>query len=181
MLITTRQITAVCALALLVHAPEARAQRTDQAPATARPLQTALADLAFDATRLEISGVTVYRASELLHYAMALASTDDAPPTTQRMARLIEQIYREDGYALAEVMAHVDAANAAVRWHVSEGRIVQVTVRGADASTTQRIDGYLKPLPLDLPLRQQVLERALALSSDLGGIGVQSRIDPVPG
>lgn len=176
---TSIAITAAATLALLA-APAATLAQTPPAAPTARALHARFSDLPFAVTSLEVSGSTVYQPAQLLQFALALAGSTDEPLTVSRMTRLIEQVYREDGFALAEASARVDASRSTVHWQVMEGHVAQVRVTGADEATRLRIERYLEPVTRQQPLRQSVLERAIALSDDLASVNVTSSLVPLP-
>jgi hemolysin activation/secretion protein len=172
---------AALALVLLAIPAVASAQSEAAAGAAPRELHARFSDLPFTVSRLEITGSTVYAPAQLLQFALALAGGSDEPLTVSRMTRLIEQVYREDGYALAEAVPSVDPAGAAVRWQVTEGHVTEIRVSGADAATQQRIERYLRAAIGEPPLKQSVLERAVALSDDLASVNVTTSLVPLPG
>ncbi len=169
------------ALALLAAPAGAQAQTPAANTGAARALHANFSDLPFAVTSLEVSGSTVYQPAQLLQFALALAGSTDDPLTVSRMTRLIEQVYREDGFALAEVSARVDASRSTVHWQVMEGHVAKVRVTGADDATRLRIERYLEPVTRQQPLRYSVLERAVALADDLAGVNVTSSLVPLPG
>ena len=181
MLNTPLALAVAGALALLVAPTAAQAQTPAASSAPARALHANFADLPFAVANLEISGSTVYQPAQLLQFALALAGGTDEPLTVAQMTRLIEQVYREDGFALAEASASVDASRSTVRWRVIEGHVAQVRVTGADDPTRLRIERYLSAVVQPAPLRQSVLERAVALSDDLASVNVTTSLVPLPG
>jgi hemolysin activation/secretion protein len=169
------------ALTLLAAPTAVSAQSAAPAEVAPRALNASFSDLPFAVSRLEISGSSVYPPAQLLRFALALAGSSDEPLTVPRMTKLIEQVYREDGFALAEAVATVDAAGAAVRWQVTEGHVTQIRVTGADEATRLRIERYLQAVIGEPPLKQSVLERAVALSDDLASVNVSTSLVPLPG
>jgi hemolysin activation/secretion protein len=169
----------VAAFALTLAPARAMAQAEAPAPGAALAVPGGFADLAFVPTRLEIAGTTVYPPRQVLAFALALAAQSGEALTVARMSALIGQVYREDGFALAEVRAEVDEAQALLRWQVLEGHVAEVRVTGADEATRQRIERYFEPVWRERPLRQATLERAVALADDLGGLGIATRLVPL--
>lgn len=167
--------------ALTLIAAPAGAQSATAPTPPVRALHANFADLPFAVARLEISGATVYQPDQLLRFALALAGGDAAPLTVARMTKLIEQVYREDGFALAEASARVDAPTGTVHWDISEGHVAQVRVTGVEAPIRLRVERYLNALVRQRPLTQSSLERAVALADDLAGINVSTALVPLPG
>ncbi|MDP3519165.1 MAG: ShlB/FhaC/HecB family hemolysin secretion/activation protein [Hydrogenophaga sp.] len=181
------RFTAGLALGLLVlamGAPVARAQAT--APVPTEPVAAApavlLGDVAFPVQQWAVEGVTVFEPAELLRFAMAMhQGAGGHALSAQSLANAMALMYREDGYALADVVWRADAAAARVVWTVHEGHIERVTLTGLDAATTARTLRYLQPLTTQRPLHQADLERALALADDLAGTSLISRVLPLVG
>lgn len=173
------------AMAWLAATLPARADSgpTSQAPAPAWEAPSDgrhFADVGMAPARLQLAGVAAYDPAALMRYALAVLAMEGAP-TARRMADVIAQIYREDGYPLAEVDWSADPGNGILRWTVSEGQVDAVTVRGLDDATRRRALDYLEPLVAARPLRQDRLERGLALAGDLAGISLTGRLVPTEG
>lgn len=138
------------------------------------------AELPFRPGHLEVIGAKTYPAEDLLKFSLAWLRSRGQAITARSVAEGIEQIYREDGHALAEVAVRPDPATASLRWEVIEGHVAQVTITGADAPTRLRIERYLNSLIHPAPLMQPQLERAVALSDDLAGVNVTTSLSPLP-
>lgn len=133
------------------------------------------------ATQAVVSGVSVYDAEHLLKYALAHLGQENQQIDAEAVAIAIEQIYREDGYALAQVRLAYTNEGSAV-FQVEEGYLDSISISGLSAPTEKRIRSYSQKLLASKPLMQVDLERALALSSDLGGVALANEIAPsVPG
>lgn len=160
--ISTSTISRVTGFTLLISTPVGAAAQTG-----------ILVDPAATAT---LTGVSAYDPAELVRYATARLAEQGSTPTAANLADAIEVIYREDGFPLAEVSVHYPADGAPV-FRVVEGRVTDVAVLGLDPKAEARLRSYVAPVLKSDPLRQAVLERALALSSDLSGVSLASQMD----
>jgi hemolysin activation/secretion protein len=157
------------ALMLLAAAPSLAGQ-APEAPQQERPLAEAAV----------ISGVTAYDPAQLLQFAMAHARAGDGLASAERIAAAIELIYREDGFALADVtLSYSEDGNPV--FQVAEGRLQDVAITGLRPGTAARVQAYTAGLISRVPLRQSDLERALMLSSDLAGVAIGSLVSPAAG
>jgi hemolysin activation/secretion protein len=126
-----------------------------------------------------VSGVTAYDPEQLLKFATGHAATADGTASPEAIAAAIEQIYREDGYSLAQVALAYSQENNPV-FRVDEGTLGSVSIGGLRSGTEKRIRRYTEQLTATKPVKQADLERALALSSDLSGVALASQILPNP-
>lgn len=162
------------------------AQALVTAPALADPLWTrpagtlAIAELAQPPATLALDGVTVYEPGQLMRYALALAARTPGPLRAADVAAALTQIYREDGYPLAEAAWDHDPATGVLRWTVLEGYVSQVKVEGVDAAWAARLQGRLTAPLRHWPTTQADLERAIALAGDLAGVTLTTRLRPDP-
>ncbi|MFP8777311.1 ShlB/FhaC/HecB family hemolysin secretion/activation protein [Hydrogenophaga sp. RWCD_12] len=139
------------------------------------------AELPYRPAHLEVTGARAYAAEDLLKFSLAWLRSRGQPVTARSVAEGIEQIYREDGHALAEVAVRPDPGTASLRWEVMEGHVAQVNVIGADGPTRLRIERYLNSVLHPAPLMQSELERAVALADDLANVNVTSSLVPLQG
>lgn len=107
-------------------------------------------------------GVSEYEASSLLQYA-AHAAIDQGDISGANIARIVEQLYHEDGYFLART--RFDAASQAII--VTEGQISSLHVEGVDADMFALIQSYASPLLADPAISHAELERVLMLVRDI--------------
>ena len=128
---------------------------------------------------IELLGVTLYDAAALLTYAQAVAGQGGTVDLAG-VARVVEQLYHEDGWFLAEARAFRDPASGRQSITVDEGRVRAVEVAGVAAPTGRRIAGYLTPVLDGSPLRLDAFERALMLAGDLSGISLRTEFAPDP-
>lgn len=128
----------------------------------------------------QLRGVTAYDPVSLLNFAKAHNDHADSPGTARTLADVIATIYREDGYLLAEVaVVKVDGSDEVI-WQVFEGHIERVEIDGVSPEMASAMHRYLAPLLSAQPLRQDRLERALALAGDLAGVRLSSKLSPLP-
>lgn len=127
---------------------------------------------------VSIEGATVYTPA-------ALASTYDQYLTRDvdvadlgRIADVITQRYRADGYFLSRAVAPAQMRGARIaRLRVYEGYVGEVVITG-DGSTAAR--KVLRPIEGKRPLRLADLQAALRLAADMPGLTVTSHLEPTP-
>ena len=152
-------LVALALLAVTTVAPAQRESPRDAAHAT-------------DAT---VSGVTVYEPGHLIAFAIAHVQELGGELHTAAIADAVEQVYREDGYFLADASAWSEGG----RLHVAvwEGWIETVDIVGGDADLAARVSAYLRPLLGRSPLLLADFERAVMLVDDLAGVDVSTEIE----
>jgi hemolysin activation/secretion protein len=107
-------------------------------------------------------GVNEFEASSLLQYA-AHAALDQGDISGENIARIVEQLYHEDGYFLART--RFDSDLQAI--FVNEGQISSLHVEGVDAEMFALIRSYAAPLLTDPAISHAELERVLMLVRDI--------------
>ena len=131
----------------------------------------------FVLTSVAIQGVTAYPLSELATtYDTNLAQQVGVEDLVQTATAITDK-YRSDGYFLtrAAVASHKGPEGSA-NIHVYEGYIGDVIIEGTGAAAVAPI---LEPLARRRPLTIGELDRRLALASDVPGIRLTSRIEPM--
>lgn len=123
--------------------------------------------------QFNITGVTAYDPAEILGFASQVLVQRTGAVTAQDLADVVEVIYREDGYFLAEVFVAGDGKTLVV----DEGEIGNVVVEGVDADTYQLISSYMKPVVGHRAVTQKEFERAIMLVEDIGAISATAEID----
>jgi hemolysin activation/secretion protein len=84
----------------------------------------------------------------------------------------LTQSYRDAGYHLSRaIIQPQNAEGGRLVINVSEGAIVEVSVRGGQANS-EAVRALLAPVTQEMPSRRGTLERALLLASDLPGVRV---------
>lgn len=131
----------------------------------------------FVLTSVSIQGVTAYPLADLSGTYSDLLAREIGVAHLVRTADAITGHYRRDGYFLTRaVVAPGDPASGAAQIVVYEGYIGEVTVEGSGAAAVAAI---LKPLELQWVLKIDELDRRLALASDVPGIRLTNRIEPI--
>lgn len=143
-------------------------------PAEALPVATYIPQLASPGTRVQVSGVSVYRPEELLAFAIGHDMATNGTPSLAGTVDAIEQIYREDGYLLTEARAEAEPTQQQVSVTVHEGHVVRIDVQGLSSPVSSRISACFEGLVGQVPLHARDFERALMLASDLAGIELRS-------
>lgn len=130
-------------------------------------------------TSMLIQGVSAYPLADLADtYDQQLARRVSVDDLVQS-ANAITARYRNDGYFLTRaVVAETDPTIGAARIVVFEGYISELQLTGEGARAVEPI---LKPLVNQRPLTIGELDRRLSLASDVPGIKLTSRIEPVIG
>lgn len=125
------------------------------------------------AQQINIVGTTVYGPAEILGYAAKLVAQRTGAVSVRDLADTIEQIYREDGYFLAEVFVAEDGRTLVV----DEGRIDTISIEGVDDATYKLAERYVRPiLGRPAPHRKE-FERAIMLVDDIAAVDALAEID----
>ena len=121
----------------------------------------------------DVAGVTAYDPESLLAYAANYLGQTEGSVSPDSLAAIIERLYQEDGYFLAEAQVGPDGRTILV----DEGRIGEVVIEGVDAPTYARIRAMAAPLISRSPVRQADFERAVMLADDIENLSVAAEID----
>ena len=121
----------------------------------------------------DIAGVTAYDPETLLAYAANYLGQTWGAVSPDALAAVVQTLYREDGYFLAEARVAPDGRTILVE----EGRIGSVSIEGVDAPTYARIRAMAAPLVSRSPARQADFERAVMLADDIENLSVAAEID----
>lgn len=122
-------------------------------------------------------GVSHYEPAELLTFATLLAQRETGAVTPEALAQVIETIYLEDGYLLAEVFLAADGHTLVV----DEGEVGNIVIEGVDEDHFRLVQAYTRPLLGKRGLQQDDLERAIMLVEDIGAITATAEFDYPPG
>lgn len=121
---------------------------------------------------ISLEGVTVYDPQTLLEFATQVSLSRYGVVHVDTLVDVVEVIYREDGYFLAEVFIEADGRTL----FVDEGAIGRVVVEGFDPETAGLIQKYMEPLLEQRPTKLSAFERALMLSDDIGSVSVTAEV-----
>jgi hemolysin activation/secretion protein len=153
---------------------EAEAACGPVAPVQDPAVRHTFASIAPGQQSIVVCGVAAYAPQDLLAFATAHDLAASGAPTVTGLLDAIEQVYREDGYLLAEATTIVDAALGEMAIVVHEGHIERIEVVGLAGGTARHIESYFAPLIGQKPLHSADFERALMLGSDLSGVDLRS-------
>jgi hemolysin activation/secretion protein len=160
--------------------PQSEFDLTIQSPRRA-PIPRAVDELRFDVREIRINGATVYMPDELRPLWEPVLGQQVGLADIVGVAEAIEAKYRADGYILTRAFVPPQRVGDGVfQINVVEGFVKAVAVDGGSESTRRRIEGMLAPVTGIRPLRQDVIERALLLATDLPGIESSGLLRPSP-
>ena len=122
-------------------------------------------------------GSTAYNSRELLGFAALIVAQRNGRITANELAVAVEQIYREDGYFLAE--ARVAGDNRTII--IDEGEIGSVVVEGVDGPTFNLVKSFFRPVVGHRAVTLKEFERAIMLVEDLEEISAVAEVEYLPG
>jgi hemolysin activation/secretion protein len=120
-----------------------------------------------------VQGVTIYDPDELTTFAAQLSFDREGEITALGIADIVEQIYREDGYFLAEARVAADGRTIVV----SEGYLESVNIEGVDEKKFEAVRGIFQPLVGVRPLTLKSFERSVMLAEDIPDLDVSAELD----
>lgn len=123
--------------------------------------------------QFNLVGTTVYEPAELLSYAAQIVVGRGQAITADRLAQTVQQLYREDGYFLAEVFIARDGQTLVV----NEGQIGSVSIEGVDGPMVLLMQNYVRPVTENSALNLREFERAIMLVEDIGNISANAEFD----
>jgi hypothetical protein len=88
---------------------------------------------------LQLNGVTLYLDEELSRRAGLEPVGQPLGRSAEEIAEAVRQVYRDDGYILAEVVAQFDAASGVLTLTVDEGRFEAIRIDGLDDTARQAV------------------------------------------
>ena len=153
---------------LVADSPNATGVSVEMRAAPSQSLATGR----FTLGAVNIDGATVFSKKELsAHFEPLLASDVDSSKLKQMADRITER-YRQSGYLLSYATVPSQSVQAGiVRLAIVEGRIGDLTVKGAGADQLA-IEAIAAPLLAEKPLRAATLERTIGLIRDFPGLTV---------
>ena len=100
----------------------------------------------------------------------------------QKMVAEMEQIYREDGYILVQVILppqEIDVDKGVVALDIVEGQIETVTFVGDNPKAAKaQLERYARAIELEDPISYRSIDRFLVLANELPGIDVSATVVP---
>lgn len=194
----TGRLLSVAAAALLVAGPVQAQQLSDFVPAVPAELPDVAVPEAEAPVPLtpvapgegptvvlrgvEVDGAVAVPAAELEPLWAALIGTPVDLPVLEALAGQIGAAYRARGFVLSQAFLPPQVIeDGIVRVEVLEGFVDQITVTGGAPNQAAAASRRFAPLSGQRPMRLQALERAVLLSRDLQGGGVETVLEPSPG
>lgn len=159
--------------------PRAEPPRFEPAPAPIAPVAPAGPSIVLREVRLE--GARAIPESELAPLWAGLIGTPVTLETLDALAAAISARYRAQGYVLSQAILPAQTIeDGVVRITVVEGFIDRVAIEGGRPSGQAALDRRFRFVAEDRPLALGTLERAVLLSRDTLGGGVETVLAPSP-
>lgn len=159
--------------------PRALPPAAEPVPVPAPP--GAAAGLSFVLRGVRLDGARTLPEAELAPLWAGLIGSEVTLATLDQLAEAISARYRAAGFVLSQAIIPAQTIeNGVVRILVVEGFIDRVSVEGGPESGRTAIARLFRPVAADRPLAITTLERAVLLSRDLLGGGVETVLGPSP-
>lgn len=130
---------------------------------------------------VRLEGARTIPERELAPLWAGLIGTTVGLETLQGLADAISARYRAEGYVLSQAILPAQTIeNGVVRITVVEGFIDRVLVEGGPASGQAALQRRFRFVPAERPMSLSTLERAVLLSRDTLGGGVETVLSPAP-
>jgi hemolysin activation/secretion protein len=160
------------------------APRAEPRPVEAAPVPTAPAaptGPSFVLREVRLEGARTIPAAELAPLWSGLIGSTVTLETLDTLAAAISARYRAEGYVLSQAILPAQAIqDGVVRIVVVEGFIDRVAVEGGRPSAQAALNRRFRFVAEDRPLSLYTLERAVLLSRDTLGGGVETVLAPSP-
>jgi hemolysin activation/secretion protein len=130
---------------------------------------------------VRLEGARTIPESELSPLWAGLVGTPVSIETLQALADAISARYRAEGYVLSQAILPAQTIqDGVVRITVVEGFIDRVRIEGGPESGQAALQRRFRFVPADRPMSLYTLERAVLLSRDTLGGGVETVLSPAP-
>ena len=145
---------------------------SQQAPANAD-------DIRFVLNRVDVDGVTVYKADVVRRYYAASLNKEVTLAQIYKIVDTLTARYRNDGYILSQVVVPAQLVDGgAVKLQAIEGYISDIRVEGGTDALRRRATAYGNRIKGRKPLTAGVLERSVLLLNDLPGVQARAVLAP---
>lgn len=129
---------------------------------------------------LQLEGGSVYADGILSEYYIEFVDKNITLAQIFKIARDIQDKYRNDGYLLTRVMVpEQKPTEGIIKLRIVEGYIESIRVEGDAGEYQERIEAYLKNIKGLTPVNNREIERYLLLINDLPGISARAVVRPV--
>lgn len=132
----------------------------------------------FKGIRLE--GGSVYADEIFSEYYIEFVDKNITLAQIFKIARAIQDKYRNDGYLLTRVLVpEQKPTDGIIKLQIVEGYIESIRVEGDAGEFKERIEAYLENVKGSIPVNNREIERYLLLINDLPGISARAVVRPV--
>lgn len=158
-----------------------RAEPSALEPLPTPPAAVATTGPSFVLREVRLEGARTIPETELAPLWAGLIGSTVSLETLEALADAISARYRAEGYVLSQAILPAQTIeNGVVRITVVEGFIDRVLVEGGPASGQAALQRRFRFVPADRPMSLYTLERAVLLSRDTLGGGVETVLAPAP-
>ncbi|MBK6973738.1 MAG: ShlB/FhaC/HecB family hemolysin secretion/activation protein [Sterolibacteriaceae bacterium] len=135
-----------------------------------------------DVSGFQLEGGTVYRQDDLQPMFAPYLGRKVTPEELLAFAEALTDRYHRDGYLLSDVeVPEQSVTDGVVRLVATEGYVAEVRIQGSGDIPLTVFEPFIEPIRTERPATANVLERNLFLMNDLGGVGLASALEPIPG
>jgi hemolysin activation/secretion protein len=158
-----------------------RAEPSAREPLPIPPAAVAITGPSFVLREVRLEGARTIPESELAPLWARLIGTPVSIETLQAIADAISARYRAEGYVLSQAILPAQTIqDGVVRIAVVEGFIDRVRIEGGPESGQAALQRRFRFVSADRPMSLYTLERAVLLSRDTLGGGVETVLSPAP-
>lgn len=162
--------------------PESRSAKPRRPTLPQRTRRPAPAGEGVDVSGFQLEGSTVYRQDDLQPMFAPYLGRKVTPEELLALAEALTDRYHRDGYLLSDVeVPEQGVTDGVVRLVATEGYVAEVRIQGSGDIPLTVFEPFIEPIRTERPATANVLERNLFLMNDLGGVGVASALEPIPG
>lgn len=158
-----------------------RAEPSALEPLPTPPAAVAVTGPSFVLREVRLDGARTIAEAELAPLWAGLIGSEVSLATLEALADAISARYRAEGYVLSQAILPAQTIeNGVVRITVVEGFIDRVLIEGGPASGQAALQRRFRFVSADRPMSLYTLERAVLLSRDTLGGGVETVLSPAP-
>ena len=137
------------------------------------------AAITFLAEDIVVNGATVYPTAEIAQITDPIRGQEISLADLFAVADSLEAKYRADGYILTRVFVPAQrVGDGRFMIQVVEGFVNELLIQGDAGGTRDLLEGYMRAVAEDRPLRSSTLQRYLLLARDLPGVTASGVLRP---